>query len=247
MTEIPGHLRPFVVPVPDVAPERSGPIDLYIPGGDGLFPAVVIMHGGPLPPDSLPTPRDWPVFHGYGSLLTSLGLVAAVVDHRFHVLVQPDGAVIDYQTAAGDVADAVDAVRNDSRVDAERVVVWFFSGGGLLSADWLRLRAPWLRGVALTYPMLAPLPGWPSDPRFQPIDAVAAWTGAPILLTRVGQERPEIAETVAGFLAATADAGVPVEIVDVPGGHHSFDTLDDTNESRSAIIDMTDRVRLLLT
>jgi acetyl esterase/lipase len=34
-------------------------------------------------------------------------------------------------------------------------------------------------------------------------------------------------------VAAAADAGVPVEITDVPGAHHSFDTLDDTDESRS--------------
>lgn len=248
MTEIPGYLRPFVLSPTEVEPERTGPIDLYVPAGEGPFPAVVILHGGPLPIDLRPTPRDWPVFHGYGSLLASLGLIAATVDHRLYLLHNPDGVVLDYPTAAADVAAAVDAVRADPRVDSDRIVLWFFSGGGLLSADWLREQPTWLRGLALTYPMLAPLPGWPVDPRFRPAEAIAE-CGAhptPIVLTRVGQEGPDIAETVARFLAAAGDAEVPVEIIDVPHGHHSFDTLDHTDESRDAVQRMAARVIELL-
>jgi acetyl esterase/lipase len=246
MTEIPGHLRPFVLATTDVRPERVGSVDLYLPAGDGPFPAVVILHGGPIPPDTRPTPRDWPVYHGYGSLIASLGLVAAVADHRLYVLPNPDGVVLDYPTAADDVTAAVDAVRADPRVDSDRVVVWFFSGGGLLSADWLREQPTWLRGVALTYPMLAPMPGWTVDRRFRPVEAVTG-AGAPIVLTRVGLERSEIAETVEQFLAAATGAGVAVEIIDVPNGHHAFDTLDDADESRAAVRHMADRICALIT
>ncbi|MBB5874430.1 acetyl esterase/lipase [Allocatelliglobosispora scoriae] len=248
MTETPAHLRPFVLTTAEVAPERTGPIDLYLPEGGGPFPAAVIVHGGPLPPGMTPTPRDWPVFRGYGSLLASLGLAAAVIDHRLHVLQTADGVVLDYPTAADDIAVAVEAVRADPRVDDDRVVVWFFSGGSLLSADWLRDQPAWLRGVALTYPALAPLPGWPVDPRFRPVEAVAERGAslAPILLTRVGLEGPDIATTVADFLTAADGAGVKVEIIDVPNGHHSFDILDDTDESREAVQRAAERVRQLL-
>lgn len=248
MTEIPGHLRPFVLSPAELEPERTGSVDLYVPSGDGPFPAVVILHGGPLPPDLRPTPRDWPVYRGYGALLASRGLVAAVVDHRLHVLQQADGVVLDYPTAADDVTAAVDAVRADPRVDAERIVVWFFSGGGLLCAGWLREPAAWLRAVALTYPVLAPLPGWPVDPRFRPVEAVGeqAPRQVPIVLTRVGLEKPQIAETVARFLAAADAAGRSVEIVDVPHGQHSFDVLDHTDESREAVQRMVAQVEKLL-
>lgn len=248
MTEIPGYLRPFVLSPTELAPERTGPIDLYLPAGEGPFPTVLFVHGGPLPPDLRPTPRDWPVYRGYGSLLASLGLVAAVVDHRLHVLQHPDGVVLDYPTAAVDVADAVEAVRADPRVDGDRVVVWFFSGGGLLGADWLRKQPSWLRGLAFTYPMLAPKAGWPVSPAFRPAEAVGE-TGpdpAPIVVTRVGLEDPEIAASVEQFLAAAAEAGVPVEVIDVPNGHHSFDVLDHTDESREAVQRMVERVRQLL-
>jgi len=158
------------------------------------------------------------------------------------VLPNPDGVVLDYPTAADDVVAAVDTVRADPRVDQDRIVLWFFSGGGLLCADWLGAQPDWLRGLALTYPMLAPMPGWPVEDRFRPSARVAG-TSAPILLTRVGQESEAIAVTVDEFLAAAAAVHVPVEVIDVPHGHHSFDTLDDTDESREAIIRMVDGIR----
>ena len=45
---------------------------------------------------------------------------------------------------------------------------------------------------------------------------------------------PERAEVRPGVVYAEA-AGVPVELVEVPDGHHAFDTVDDTDASRDAI------------
>jgi acetyl esterase/lipase len=55
------------------------------------------------------------------------------------------------------------------------------------------------------------------------------------VVTRVGRERPEFAPTVDAFIAAAEASGVRLEIVDVPNGHHSFDVVDDTDESRQAV------------
>ena len=117
--------------------------------------------------------------------------------------------------------------------DGDRVALWFFSGGSLLCADWLRDPPAWLRVVALTYPVLAPLPGWPDDPRFRPVEAVASAGDLPIVLTRVGRENPAIAEGVEAFVAAAGKARLT--IVDVPDGQHGFDYLDDDDASRAAI------------
>jgi len=92
-----------------------------------------------------------------------------------------------------------------------------------------------MRVVAVTYPLLAPFPGWPSDPRFLPAEAVAHAGTLPIVLTRAGRERPEIAAGVEAFVAAASTAGARLEIVDTPHGRHGFDYLDDTDESREAI------------
>ena len=237
----PAYLNPFVLPDPVRAAERHGPCDLYLPdGAAGPWPAVVFVHGGPLPAGLRPTPRDWPVYRGYGSAVAARGAVGVTVDHRLHDLT-------DFPQAAADVAAAVEVVRADQRVDAGRIAVWFFSGGSLLLASWLRTPPGWLRCVAATYPALAPLPGWQVAPAFRPAEAVASAGDLPIVLTRVGRERPEIAATVGEFTKAAGDCGAQLEIIDVPGGQHGFDFLDHTDESRQAVTRALDTVLGLVT
>lgn len=239
----PSYLRPFLLDVPERPRERVGRVDLYVPdvpdglGGpdgsaetaDGPRPAVLFVHGGPVPADVRPTPRDWPSFVGYGRYAASLGVIGATVDHRLHGL-------DDQERAAQDVTEAVELLRADPRVDPDRIALWCFSGAGLLSAHWLAAPPPWLRCAALTYPVLATLPGWGAiDPRFRPADAVSGAGRLPIVLTRVGLENPEIAATVEEFLAAAKECGADVEVIDVPDAHHGFETIDHTEQSRHAV------------
>ncbi|MEQ8145960.1 alpha/beta fold hydrolase [Streptomyces sp. OP7] len=228
-TGAPAHLRPFVLDVPEARRERHGNVDLHLPDADAPRPAVLFVHGGPVPADARPTPRDWPTLQGYARCAVAGGAVAAVVDHRLH-------DVDDYERAAGDVAAAVELVRADSRVDADRVALWFFSGGGPMAADWLDAPPPWLRCLAATYPVLGPLPSWGlTSSRFHPARAVANAGTLPVVLTRVGLEMPAIAGTVEEFLAAAEGCGAGVEVIDVPNGHHAFETVDPTDESRDAV------------
>ncbi len=100
-------------------------------------------------------------------------------------------------------------------------------------ADWLRTPPEWLRCVAATYPVLAPPAGW--DDRFRPAVAVASAGDLPIVLTRVGREQPDFAATVTAFVEAARGCDARLEIIDVPDGLHSFDTLDHSAESREAV------------
>ncbi|MFG2366392.1 alpha/beta fold hydrolase [Streptomyces mirabilis] len=237
VNEQPAHLRPFLMDVPERPRERVGRVDLYLPDdlpddlaeADHPRPAVVFVHGGPVHPDVRPTPRDWPGFVGYGRYVAGLGAVGVTLDHRLHDLA-------DYGRAAEDIAEAVDLVRADPRVDGDRVALWCFSSGGLLSADWLAAPPPWLRCVAASYPILAPLPNWGLvDARFRPADAVRTAGRLPIVLTRVELERAEIAVTVEEFLAAAEKCDADVEVIDVPLGHHGFETIDHTEQARDAV------------
>ncbi|MFI9202087.1 alpha/beta fold hydrolase [Streptomyces sp. NPDC053048] len=227
--EEPAHLRPFLLDVPERPRERVGRVDLHLPDADGPRPAVVFVHGGPVPEQARPTPRDWPTYVGYGRYVAQQGAVGVTVDHRLHDLT-------DYDRAAQDVADAVELVRADPRVDGDRVALWFLSGGGLLSADWLAAPPPWLRCLAATYPILAPLPNWGlADSRFRPAAAVRGAGRLPIVLTRVGLEMPEIAATVEEFVTAAEDCGAALEVIDVPLAHHGFETIDRTEQTREAV------------
>lgn len=222
----PDFLKPFVLPVSPTEPERHGRVDLYPPVASEPRPAIVIVHGGPVPAQVVPAPREWPLFQGYGSLAAARGCVGVTVGHRLH----HPGA---YADAADDIAAAIAFARADPRVDAGRVALWFFSGGSPLSADWLRAPKPWLRVVAFNYPLLAEIPGFALEARFRPVEA--ATTTVPVVLTRVGRESPAIAATVEAFVDAARAGDTPLTVVDVPNGHHSFDAVDDTDESRAAV------------
>ena len=218
----------FVLPIEVRTAERHGEVDLHLPDADGPSPAIVFVHGGPLPAQVQPRPREWPMFKGYGSLAASRGVVGVTLDHRlYHPAAYPD--------AGEDVAAAVELARKDPRVDADRVALWFFSGGSPLLADWLRMPPAWLKVIAATYPLLGPFQGWDLDARFLPAEAVTEAGDLPIVLTRVGREQPELATLVEAFVEAARVCGTRLDIVDVPNGQHSFDILDHTDESREAV------------
>lgn len=227
---VPPYMHPFVVAVEPAERHRQGNIDVHTARGPAGVPrpVVVFVHGGPLPAEVEPTPRDWPVFLGYGALAAASGVVGVTLDHRLH-------SVADYSIAAQDVASAVERARGLEGVDPDRVGLWFFSGGGLLAADWLAAPPSWLRCVAMTYPVLASPAGWDVEARFDPVAAVSTAPKLPIVLTRVGHEYPDFARTQDAFVDAARANGVALEVVEVPGGQHGFDSLDHTEESRVAV------------
>ncbi|MFE9445256.1 alpha/beta hydrolase [Streptomyces sp. NPDC006602] len=225
----PAHLRPFPLDVPELPRDRKGHVDLYVPDAEGPRPAVVFVHGGPVPAGARPAPRDWPTLVGYARLAAAEGMVGVTLDHRLH-------DIADYERAAADVTAAVELVRADPRVDADRVALWFFSGGGLLTAPWLTKPPAWLRCLAASYPVMAPLTNWGlTGSRFRPARAVTHAGPLPIVLLRAGRETPEIATTVEAFVTAANDCGAHLELVDVPNGHHGFETVDAAEETRPAL------------
>jgi pimeloyl-ACP methyl ester carboxylesterase len=225
----PAHLRPFPLDVPELPRDRQGHVDLYVPDGEGPRPALVFVHGGPVPAGARPRPREWPTLVGYARWAAAEGMVGATLDHRLH-------DVADYDRAAADIAAGVDLLRADARVDADRIALWFFSGGGLLTTDWLTRPPAWLRCLAASYPVLAPLPAWGmADSRFHPARVVGKAGSLPIVLLRAGREAPEIAATVDAFVTAADESAARLELVDVPNGHHGFETLDAPEETIPAL------------
>jgi acetyl esterase/lipase len=238
MPDLPPYLRPFVLDVEgasDQHVDRVGELDFYRPASTARTGAILLIHGGPGPADLTTSPRDWPVYRGYGTAIAQRGLVAVVVDHR---LIR---GLDQLSAAADDVEAAVGLLRADSQVDPERIVLWFFSGAGLLAGEWLDSRPDWLRGVALSYPRLATPPGVDElvsaaevIGRHDRGGGVAKESNSvlPVLLTRVGRERDALAGPVAEFVSA---GGTALDIIDVPKGQHGFDMLDHTDESRAAV------------
>jgi acetyl esterase/lipase len=217
----------FVLPTPDVQRTPHEGFELYLPVAAEQAPAVILVHGVPYTAEGRPVPSAWPIYQGYASQLADLGCVATVVDHS------PDGLPDDDRSSAA-LSAAISAVRAHPRVNGNRVGLWFFSGGAPLAATYLQHPPEWLRCVALTYPVLGD-----SDlvtiRGMHPIEAVAGAGGLPIVMTVVGRELADVAPTQPPFIEAARAAGADLEVVEVPEGHHGFDVLDHTDESRRAV------------
>lgn len=217
--------------VPEVNRDRLETIDLYRPTAAHLpAPLVVFVHGGPIPPGA--DMRDSVLFSGYASLLAERGVASVMFTHRLY---SPG----DYPTAATDVVAAIEQARTLPGIDPDRVGLWFFSGGGLLAADWLSAPPSWLRCMSFTYPVLDD-PDWGVDPRFRQVDALASVGDLPMLLTRVGREAPAFRAGVERFVDTARDTGAALDIIDVANGQHAFDVFDHTAESRDAVIRAVD-------
>jgi acetyl esterase/lipase len=227
MTDLPPYLQPFVLDVAQGAEhrvDRVGELDFHRPTGTARTGAILLVHGGPGPAHLKVSPRDWPVYQGYAAAIAQRGQVAVLVDHS---LIR---GLDQLATAADDVEAAVGVLRADPQVDPDRIVLWFFSGAGLLAGEWLDSRPDWLRAVALTYPLLATPPG--VDELVSAAEVIGKHKDLPVLLTRVGREREELARPVAEFVSA---GGAALDIIDVPKGQHGFDMLDHSEESRAAV------------
>jgi dipeptidyl aminopeptidase/acylaminoacyl peptidase len=223
---LPPHLQPFVLPHESLEPTRSGTLDLYLPTTTPA-PAVLMVHGGPVPLDRAVRPPQWPSFRGYGALLAQAGIVGAMFEHGF----------VDEQTfapAQQNIRAAAAAVRAHPAVDPDRFGLWFFSAGGLFMGSVLADPSGWgVSAVAGTYAAVA----HPAitDPAFPPATETAELSTIPLLLVRPEHDFDWIASATTELLDRSAAAHRPVDVIDVPAAHHGFETVDNTTDAREAI------------
>ena len=225
-TELPPHLRPFVLPHETVEPTRSGELDLYLPASTPT-PAVLMVHGGPVPRDREVRPPQWPAYRGYAALLAQAGLVCGMFEHGF----------VDDQTlgtAQENIRDAALALRTDPRVDPDRFGMWFFSAGGLFMGAVLADPPAWgVAAVAGTYAAAA----HPDvdDPALLRATLTAELSDIPLLLVMPELDFDWIVAAGTELLERCATEGRAVDVIEVPTAHHAFETVDDTEEAREAV------------
>lgn len=225
VADLPPFLRPFVLPHEPVDPETVGSLDLYLPGTSPA-PAVLMVHGGPLRPDLPARPRQWTAYQAYGALLAQAGLVGGMFEHGF---VDDDSLGV----ARDDVHAALDALRGDPRVDGNRVGLWFFSAGGFLMGSFLEPVPEGVVAVAGTYAAV----GDEELPDIGLVDGIAAAprSAVPLLLVRPEHDFDWIVSATDELLERCSTADRPVDVLDVPGAHHGFENVDDTDATRDAI------------
>jgi acetyl esterase/lipase len=211
--------------------------DVYRPADVAApCPAVVLIHGGPVPAGT--SPKNMGCFVSWGETLAASGLAAVTFSHRFY-----GGAQL--LEAARDVEDAVAWVRSEAAelgIDPGRLGLWAFSGGGPFLSLALREGAPVLRAVVAYYAVLdlreeppgqaAPIS---DDDRLALSPAHHVESGRPVpplLVARAGLDHPFLNATIDRFIAAALAKNAPLEAINHPDGRHGFDILDDDPRSR---------------
>ena len=215
-------------------------MDVYSPPGPPrAWPAVVLVHGGPIPRTGA---KNMGVFVSYGELLAASSLVAVAFDHRF---LAPNRLV----DAREDVAALVAHVRSGAGalgIDPDRLALWAFSGGGPFLTAPLRERPAWLKAVVASYAVLdlqQPPPGADDGTSAEMRRDFSALTGlgedarsAPaILVARAGLDHPWLTEGTDRFVQAALARGATLDLLNHPGGRHGFDVLDDDARTRQII------------
>jgi acetyl esterase/lipase len=231
-------------------PEGDLPMDVYTPQDlhpGERRPAVVFIHGGPIPPE-LPPATEWGVYRGYGALAAASGWVGVTFKHRFHSYRQ-DSDYDQLEQAESDIAAAIAYVREhaeESAIDADQLCLWAFSGGGPFLARPLRERTAYVRALIAYYAVMD-LRSMASEgerksdgamerlARYSPLAAVEADATMPVLVARAGHDHPLLNAGIDRFIGAALAANLPLDVLNHPAGHHAFDARDDDARTHEII------------
>lgn len=221
-------------------------VDVYSPADapkERALPAVVFIHGGPIPPGS--GPKQMGCFVSMGELAAASGLIGVTFNHRFFgpsMLVE----------AAGDVRDLVRHLRENAHgygIDADRLALWAFSGGGPFLSSALREGPPYVQALVAYYaaldlqlraPGVAPVSenDLSDETRRAYSPAYHAGSGArkiPMLIARAGLDHPWLNGSIDRFVARALEHNLPLELMNHEAGRHGFDILDDDIRSREIL------------
>jgi hypothetical protein len=222
-------------------------MDVYSPPGTGVgatLPVIIFIHGGFLPRDMKPLPKEWGVFRSYGELAAASGMIGVTFNHRYHGW---DRADLD--TSFGDVSAAIRFVRSNAprfHADPDRICLWAFSGGGPHLCVPFREGIDGIRCLVSYYAILDIRDGAAQ----QGVDTAGGWLRGyvlstylspadshfpPMLIARAGLDNPGLNASVDRFLASAFRTNETVELLTVPDGVHGFDIFNDNDRSKEVI------------
>lgn len=222
-------------------------MDIYLPPGrapGARLPVIFFIHGGYIPRNTTFLPKEWGVYQSYGRLAAASGLAGVTFNYRYWGWSRED-----MERSFGDVLDAIRFVRSQAAeysVDAERVALWAFSGGGPHLAIPLREKLDFVRCLVSFYAIL----DLSLQTRWAKLDAEKEKSAEfspvtylrkdgpkfpPVFIGRAGHDSPVINGAVDRFVAQALALNQMIELMNHPEGRHGFDILNDDSRSREII------------
>jgi acetyl esterase/lipase len=218
-------------------------MDVYSPSTStgAKLPAILFIHGGPLPTSFPLPPREWGVFVSYGQYAAASGFIGVTFNHRFHAPENMPDAQSDIDEALRYVVEHADSLG----IDKDRIALWVFSGGGPFLSHFLRNPSPSIRCIVAFYtildvrPFRAQSPGVSEETLydFSPVFALTESKGKipPIFIGRAGLDNAVLNSTIDAFVAAALKNNLTIDVSNHAAGHHAFDIREDDARSREII------------
>jgi len=216
-------------------------MDVYRPEGtttSSRWPAILFIPGGPVSLGTLP-PREWGVCQSYGELAAASECVGVVLNYRLDELTNYEQAQADLTAAITHVRDQADELN----IDADRLALWAFSGGGPLLTESLRQRPSYIRCLLAFYAVLdlrlfiGPSADQSRKERAAHFSPAAHLDGAcvPMFVAQACLDTAAVNVSIDSFVRAASCADLPMEVMCLASGHHAFDVVDDEEWSRQTI------------
>ncbi|HTI14150.1 MAG TPA: hypothetical protein VL461_06205 [Dictyobacter sp.] len=221
-------------------------MDVYYPPAvspQKKYPAVLFVHGEAwAATDDEHDVKDAGQYTCWGQLVAASGCIGVTFNHRV------SRSYTRLHEAGSDIDDFINYVRTQvPGVDPERLCLFVVSGGGPYGLC-AGLRSAAVRCCVVYYAMLNPeLYRAFVDPSvsdedltaFSPVAYLRQMTAtdhvAPLFIVRAGQDHPDLKETIDQFVTEALAHDVDFELINYVQGHHAFDVLDDTEQSRHII------------
>jgi acetyl esterase/lipase len=220
-------------------------MDIYSPRDGGPAekrPAVVFIHGGPIPKPPVLQPKDWADYVCFGKLAAASGFVGVTFNHRYY-------GADRLADAQGDVDDLIAAIRGQAStfgIDEGRLALWAFSGGGSFLSDAIRRAPDYIRCLAAFYTIMDLRPFRSQAPegvsedvlsRFSPVVAVGEASGKipPLFIGRAGLDNPGLNAGIDQFVELALKKNILISLRNHPQGYHGFDIRNDDATSRDII------------
>ena len=188
--------------------------DIYLPATRGTYPVVLLVSGGAV--------DDWRTaafYTSFARVLAAEGIAAVSYDKRL--------ARDSVPAAIEDSRALVDYLKSNATkygLDTSRLCTWHFSAGGAIAGAMLGETSP-ASCVVLTYPLIS----------LSQSERERADGFPPTLVVRAGRDAKTLNDNIDAFVAAALAKNAPVSLINYPAGNHSFEILNDTDETRRVI------------
>jgi acetyl esterase/lipase len=198
-------------------------MDVYYPADvkkDERRPVVVFIDGVGNRSDR-PNFKDWGQYRDWGNLVAASGLAAINYDSRGEEAVADASSLLEY----------IRANAAKLSLDENRILIWACSANGRAGVKIAMEVRPYIRAAVFYYAAS---------------ETPSLLRELPLFIARAGLDSASLNQGLDHFTQTAVAQGLFVSFINYPEGHHAFDLVDNTDESREIIKRTLDFIKFQL-